>query len=330
MKDNKKPDATASSSAERAPIPVGISACLLGQEVRYNGGHKRSRYCLEILQDCFKFEPFCPEVAIGLGIPRQPIRLVGNVADPQAVGTDDPTLEVTEPLFQSGVDFAARHPHLCGYILMKGSPSCGMERVKVYQKNGYPEAAGSGLFARALMDAMPWLPVEEEARMNDPVLRENFILRVFTLHCWKQQVEPDPSFHAIQRFHARHKYTLMAHTYQGYRELGRFLADAHSMPLDELMPEYLQRLMEFLKMKAGRKSHTNTMLHIFGYLKKAIDSECKQELLDSIEQYRRGEVHLVVPLTLLKHYLKRHGSDYINEQVYLDPYPHQLGLRNYI
>jgi len=329
MKDYKDLIDTVKNESQRR-IPVGISACLLGQEVRYNGGHKRSRYCLEVLSDCFEYEPFCPEVAIGLGIPRQPIRLVGDAENPMALGTDDPSVNVTQPLQESGERFAGRHSHLCGYILMKGSPSCGMERVKVYHRNGHPDGMGSGLFAKALMDAMPWLPVEEEARLNDHVLRENFILRVFTLHCWKQQVEPEPTFHKIQQFHARHKYTLMAHTYQGYRELGRYLAEAHSMPLEQLIPEYLNRLMGYLKKRAGRKSHTNTLLHIMGYLKKSIDTQCKQELIDSIEQYRRGEVHLVVPLTLLKHYLRRYGNDYINDQVYLDPYPHQLGLRNYI
>lgn len=327
---NGSHDLTTDKTTGALQIPVGISACLLGQEVRFNGGHKRSRYCLEVLQECFRYESFCPEMAIGLGVPRQPIRLVGDDTQPQALGTDDPELNVTDALLDSGRDFAASHEHLCGYILTKGSPSCGMERVKVYHPNGNPNGSGVGLFTRALMEAMPWLPVEEEARLNDPVLRENFILRVFALHYWKKAVEPEPSFHKIQQFHTRYKYTLMAHSYPGYQALGRLLSDATAMPLEQLMPEYLNQLMGYLKERAGRKSHTNTLLHIFGYLKKSIDSDCKQELVDTIEQYRRGEVHLVVPLTLLKHYLKRHGSAYINEQAYLDPYPHELGLRNYI
>ena len=213
---------------------------------------------------------------------------------------------------------------------MKGSPSCGMERVKVYHPNGMPNTADQGLFVRALRQTNPELPLEEEARMNDAVLRENFIARVFAYDDWKTSIEPDPSYHAIIQFHSRQKYLLMAHHYEGYRELGRYLADAHQQPLPEVMQHYISRFMHHMSHKATRKTHTNVLMHILGYLKKEIDSECKQELLDAIEQYRQEHVHLVVPLALLKHYVKRFGSDYIRSQTYLNPHPHELGLRNYI
>lgn len=312
-------------------IPVGISSCLLGQEVRYNGGHKRSRYCQDVLADCFEFEPFCPEMAIGLGVPREPIRLVGEADEkPRALGTVDSSIDVTEPLLQSGYDLASKRSHLRGYILMKGSPSCGMERVKVYHPNGMPNTADSGIFVRALREANPALPLEEEARLNDAVLRDNFIARVFAYDDWKTSVEADPSYHNLIQFHSRQKYLLMAHHYQGYRELGRFLAESHELPLEQAMNEYILGFMQHMTHRATRKTHTNVLMHMLGYMKKSLDTETKQELLANIEEYRLGTVPLVAPLVLLKHYLKRYGGDYICEQTYLNPYPHQLGLRNYI
>ena len=326
-----KEKAQATAVLERK-IPVGISSCLLGENVRYNGGHKRSRYCLDILADCFNFEPFCPEVAIGLGIPREPIRLVSPSEDipPKALGTVDASIDVTDKLLQSGYQIAKERSNLRGYILMKGSPSCGMERVKVYHPNGMPNTAGTGVFVRALREVNPVLPVEEEARLNDPVLRDNFIARVFAFDDWMNTLAVKPDYHALIQFHSRQKYLLMAHHYAGYRELGRYLAEAHDQPLDEVMQHYLQGFMDHMSHKATRKTHTNVLMHMMGYMKKDLDGECKQELLDAIEQYRTGVVPLVVPLTLIKHYLKRYGSDYIQEQTYLNPYPHELGLRNLI
>lgn len=213
---------------------------------------------------------------------------------------------------------------------MKGSPSCGMERVKVYHPNGVPHHADQGVFVRALRETNPLLPLEEEARMNDAVLRENFIARVFAYDDWKTSVEPDASYHDILQFHSRQKYLLMAHHYQGYRELGRYLAEAHDKPLEEVKRHYIERFMLHMQHKASRKTHTNVLMHILGYLKKECDSDIRQEILDAIEQYRREQVHLVVPLTLLKHYVKRHGSEYIRSQTYFNPHPHELGLRNYI
>jgi uncharacterized protein YbgA (DUF1722 family)/uncharacterized protein YbbK (DUF523 family) len=319
------------SMSRKKLIPVGISSCLLGNKVRYDGGHKRSKYCLNVLSECFDLTPFCPEVAIGLSTPREPIRLVGSADSPRVVGVKNPDLDVTDQLIAYANTVSENQKSLCGYILMKGSPSCGMERVKVYHENGMPNEAGSGAYAAQIMRNNPALPVEEDARLNDPVLRENFITRVFVYSSWQDEVMQSPSLHEVIQFHSRHKYQLMAHSYEGYKQLGRYLADeAPKKELDEVLSEYILALMTHLKNRASRKSHTNTLMHIMGYLKRDVDADTKQDLLEAIEQYRSSQVHLVVPLTLLKHYLKRHGSEYIQSQAYLDPYPHELGLRNYI
>lgn len=316
---------------DRSLIPVGISACLLGHKVRYDGGHKRSKYCLNVLSDCFEFKPFCPEVSIGLTTPREAIRLVGSAESPRVLGTKDPSIDVTDKLKNYADEVSAAQTDLCGYVLMQGSPSCGMERVKVYHENGMPNVAGSGAYAAQLMRNNPALPVEEEGRLNDPVLRENFITRVFVYYNWQQEVMASPSLHEVIQFHSRHKYQLMAHSYEGYKVIGKYLAtEAADDPLDTVLNKYILDLMTFLKSKANRKTHTNVLMHIMGYLKKDIDADTKQDLLEAIEQYRTNEVNLVVPLALLKHYLKRFGSEYIQSQAYLDPYPHELGLRNYI
>jgi uncharacterized protein YbbK (DUF523 family) len=261
---------------KKPSIPVGISACLLGHKVRYDGGHKRSRYCLNVLSDCFDFVPFCPEVAIGMSTPREPIRLVGSAESPRVVGVKDSSIDVTDKLKDYADKVADKHTELCGYILMKGSPSCGMERVKVYHENGLPNEAGTGAYAAQLMRNKPALPVEEEGRLNDPVLRENFITRVFVYYSWQQEVLPDPSLHKVIQFHSQHKYQLMAHSYEGYRELGHYLAEeAAQQPLEQVLETYILSLMTHLKKRASRKTHTNTLMHIMGYLKRDIDGETK-------------------------------------------------------
>ncbi|MBZ0331203.1 DUF523 and DUF1722 domain-containing protein [Halomonas sp. ANAO-440] len=322
----------AETSSPKSAIPLGISACLMGEPVRYNGGHKRSRYCLEVLQDCFAFEPFCPELEAGLGVPREPIRLVGTPGEPPRVkGTVDPELDVTERLKEVGQAFVVRHRHLRGFILMKGSPSCGLERVKVYDENGTPSHSDSGCFVHVLREHFPELPLEEEARLNDAVLRENFISRVFAFDDWKRHVEGVTDFHALIQFHSRQKYLLMAHHVESYRVLGRYLgSEAHAMPLEQVKHSYLRRFMAALSRLATRKTHANALMHVMGYLKQELDRAAKQDLLQAVEEYRLGHVPLAVPVRLLNHYVKRHGSDYIRQQTYLNPHPYELGLRNTI
>ncbi|WP_299733436.1 DUF523 and DUF1722 domain-containing protein [uncultured Endozoicomonas sp.] len=332
-------------------ITLGISSCLLGQKVRYNGGHKRSSFCVNTLDRFFHFEPVCPEMAIGLGTPREPIRLVGELAEPQetkslqlmsssdpqkalkvrVVGTETASLDVTDALEKFGHEKAATLKGISGYVLMQKSPSCGMERVKVYHENGHPLGESSpGAYAKVLMEEKPLLPIEEEGRLHDPVLCENFFTRVYAYHRWQTMVLQKPSYKALGDFHSTHKYMLMAHYPQGYEELGQIVAKGRQLPLEELLDEYFTHFMQALKRRANRKSHTNAMMHILGYVKKTVDSKERNQFLTLVEEYRQQMVPLIAPMTMLRHFVENHGSDYIKSQTYLNPHPDQLGLRNQI
>lgn len=312
-------------------IKVGISACLLGAPVRFNGGHKQSHLCKDVLSQYFTYVSVCPEQAIGLGTPREPIRLVGETSNPRAVGTVNAELDVTDALTAYGQRTAAELTDLCGFILMQKSPSCGMERVKVYQYSGHTaEHGGVGLFAAALMLAQPNLPVEEDGRLNDPVLRENFITRVFAYAQWQQLLSSGLTRKKLYDFHARYKYQLMANSPADCSALGRLLASNHQLRLGILATQYFSRFMSALKKIANRGSHTNVLQHISGYIKRSLAADERQELQTLISQYRSGIVPLIVPLTLLKHHFKRHPDHYIAGQVYLQPHPENLSLRNAI
>lgn len=310
---------------------IAISACLLGAEVRFNGGHKESRLCSQALIEHFDFVPLCPEVAIGLGIPRQPIRLVGDSAKPQAVGSVDSTLDVTHALHDYGASMAATHTDICGYIFMQKSPSCGLERVKVYQDGGRPaELSGRGIYANAFCAAHPDLPAEEDGRLNDPVLRENFLTRVYAYSAWQDLLKAGLTRRSLTEFHARYKYLLMAHHPVQYKTLGNLLGSLGKNPPQAIAAQYFSELMKALKKCATRRTHTNVLQHISGYLKQSISREDKQEMQQLIGQYLHGVVPLVVPLTLLKHHFRLHPDPYIARQVYLQPHPENLSLRNAI
>ncbi|MDT8397479.1 MAG: DUF523 and DUF1722 domain-containing protein [Pseudomonadales bacterium] len=239
-------------------IKVGISSCLLGQAVRYNGGHKHSETCSGDLGRYFDYVPVCPEVGIGLGVPRKPIRLVGDPADPRAVGVENPDFDVTARLQDFGRKKAPELADLSGYIFIKGSPSCGLFRVKVYRRNGYPEAtAGTGIYAKVITDSYPLLPVEEDGRLQDPVLKENFVTRVFAYAHWQALKQQGLSARRLIEFHSRYKYTLLAHDRQAYSELGRLLADAGREDPEALGQSYFARLMQALTKKATRRTHTS-------------------------------------------------------------------------
>jgi len=323
-------------SDARPVIRVGISACLMGQPVRFNGSHKRSRFCTDVLSQYVEFVPICPEVAIGLGTPRQPIRLVSesaNSEDIRAVGTDNPDLDVTAPLHAYAHEQASQLDDLCGYILMQKSPSCGLFGTKRYLANGHPEGTTAGIYAREFQRLQPLLPMEEAGRLNDDALRENFLVRVFTLHDWRTLLsERAENLTAgdLIRFHSRYKYLVMAHSLVHYKAIGHLLADiGHHSPHD-IAQTYIQELMAALAKPASRKMHTNTLMHMQGYLKRGMSAGDKQELTAIIHQYRQGIVPLVVPLTLLKHHLNHQDdiADYARQQVYLNPHPYELGLRN--
>ncbi|KPA94351.1 YbgA family protein [Pseudomonas asplenii] len=319
------------SSVSRTKPKIAISACLMGAEVRYNGGHKESRLCSQSLSEHFDFLPVCPEVAIGLGTPREPIRLVGDPQQPRAVGTVHGERDVSRALTDYGTRMANELTDICGYIFMQKSPSCGLARVKVYQDRGRPaEHAGRGLFAAAFCALHPDLPVEEEGRLNDPVLRENFLTRVFAYADWQQLLAAGLSRRALTEFHSRHKYLLMAHNPEQYKVLGNLLGSMGRADPNEIGPHYFSQLMSALKKCATRRTHTNVLQHLSGYLKHSISAEDKQEMQQVIGQYRLGIVPLVVPLTLLKHHFRQYPDPYVGLQVYLQPHPENLSLRNSI
>ncbi|MBB1611912.1 hypothetical protein A9978_05600 [Pseudomonas sp. UMC65] len=310
---------------------IAISACLMGVEVRYNGGHKESRLCSRVLSDYFDFVPLCPEVAIGMGTPREPIRLVGDPEQPRAVGTVDASLDVTLPLAEYGERMAAQVDDICGYIFMQNSPSCGLERVKVYQANGIPHRnGGRGIYAQAFCAQHPNLPVEEAGRLNDPVLRENFLTRVYVYRDWQALLKQGLTRRALTDFHSRCKYLLMAHHPEQYKALGNLLGSMGKGDATLIGPRYFSQLMEALSRCATRGTHSNVLQHLSGYLKQAISSADKQEVQHVIGQYRHGIVPLVVPLTLLKHHFRQHPDPYIAQQLYLQPHPENLSLRNAI
>jgi len=312
------------------PIKIAISACLLGHSVRFNGGHKESQLCTQTLAQHFAFIPVCPEVAIGLGTPREPIRLVGDPAAPKAIGTVHRERDVTQPLAQYGQQMAAALTGISGYILMQKSPSCGMERVKVYQENGYPAGGAAGVYTQAFAQANPDLPMEEDGRLNDPVLRENFLVRVFAHAQWQQLLHSGLTRQSVLDFHTRYKFQLLAHDPAQYKVLGRLLAEIGLHPIQEIGAHYFSHFMRALKKPATRGTHSNALQHLSGYLKDHLDSPDRQEIHQLIGQYRQGQVPLVVPLTLLKHHLRRHPEPYLAHQAYLQPYPESLSLRNAI
>lgn len=308
-------------------IPVGISSCLLGQPVRYDGGHKLDNYIVGTLANYFDFRPFCPEVAIGLGTPRPTIQLVKTDTGIRCLGVKNPEHDVTEPLRDYANQQKTAHSDLCGYILKKGSPSCGMTRVKVYS-NGQPQQAGVGIYAEAMMQNNPLLPVEEEGRLGDPGLRENFIQRVYVLHRWKQLLAEGLTPQRLTHFHAQHKLIIMSHA--SYADLGQLLATVSKDNILSVAEAYIAQLMAKLKKPATRKSHVNVLQHIQGYLKKELDAADKSELCELIERYRDGDVPLIVPLTLLKHHFRKTPDPYIENSYYMSPYPGQMQLSNLI
>ncbi|WP_296265656.1 YbgA family protein [Pseudomonas sp. UBA6562] len=309
---------------------IGISACLVGDNVRYNGGHKASSLCNKLFDEQFDWVPVCPEVAIGLGIPREPIRLIGDPDHPQVVGTRDASQDFSAPLREYGNYMAKHLDDLCGYVFMQKSPSCGLERVKVYQSGGRPALKGGrGAFAEAFTAQRPDLPVEEEGRLHDPVLRENFISRVYAYIDWQALLAQGLTRGGIIAFHSRYKYLLMANNPQAYRDIGRLLGTLkRDDDPNEVGARYFSRLMQALRRCANRGTHCNVLQHMTGYLRDALDSDDRQELQQLIEQYHNGSVPLVVPLTLFKHHLRNHPDPYLMQQAYLHPHPAKLGLRN--
>lgn len=318
-------------SARASQPQVGIGACLVGQPVRYNGESKRKNAYIDALGEHLALNAFCPEVAIGLGVPRETVRLVGDIGAVKLVDSATQTIEYTVDMQNYAATVFTNNAEMAGYILVKGSPSCGFERVKRYNERGNPLGSDAmGVFADALRRLDPLLPMEEDGRLNDHRLRENFINRVYTYHEWKKLRAEGISLHRLTAFWSSHKYLVMAHHVPSYQAIGRLLANADGEYIDELAETFIRLLMESLQKMATRKSHSNVLEHLRGYLKKHLNGDDKAELGRLIEQYRVGMVPLIVPLTMLRHHFRLHRNPYIERQSFLAPYPEQLGLRNNI
>ena len=314
-----------------APLRLGISRCLLGEEVRFDGGHKRDNFLTEVLGRYVEWVPVCPEVEAGLGIPREAMRLVGDPQGPRLVTirTGKDHTRVLEMMTTTRID-ELKNMDLSGYVFKNGSPSCGIERVRIYSEQGKLSRNGAGLFARAFIEQFPLIPVEEEGRLCDPALRENFIERVFCYRRWQDLVRSGVTRQALAQFHMIHKYLLLAHHPQQCEMLGRLIGQAHQHRLKELARRYGEMFMKSLAVKATVRKHANVLHHILGYFKARLTAHEKLELLGVIDDYHHGLIPLIVPLTLIKHYVQTFDVSYIRAQVYLNPHPKELMLRNHV
>ena len=313
-----------------APIRIGVSTCLLGEHVRFDGGHKRDPFLVETFGRYVEWVPVCPEVEAGLGVPRESMHL-RRIGDQVCLVTTKTGIDYTNTMRR----YAARRVaglaahDLCGYVLKKNSPSCGMERVKIYGRSG-PVASGRGLFAEALLQAFPHLPVEEEGRLSDPRLRENFVERVFAYRRLRSGFGGRWTIGSLVAFHTAHKLQLMAHSPRLYAELGRLVAGAKGLARPALRASYEAQFMSALEVMATPKRHVNVLQHILGYFTDQLDSAARQELVEIIDDYGRGVVPLVVPLTLVRHHVRHFGVSYLQAQTYLEPHPKELMLRNHV
>lgn len=312
---------------DRVKVRLGISSCLLGQRVRYDGNHKRDSYVSDTLARHFELVPVCPEVAIGLGVPRLPIRLIGPVAAPRAVGVDDVTLDVTDSLAAYGRRQARALDGICGYVFKSKSPSCGLARVKVYPRGAGAPRVGTGIYAAAFRAAAPLVPLEEEGRLNDPALRDSFLERVFAYRRWQKLHAAGVTAARLVEFHTAHKLVLMAHGPAHYTALGRLVARAGRGSVRMTAARYIEGFMQALAHPATRRMHANVLMHVAGYLKRQLDAGDRAELRDAIEAYRRTAMPLLVPVTLLRHHFRRRPDPWIGRQVYLYPDAHELTLR---
>jgi uncharacterized protein YbgA (DUF1722 family)/uncharacterized protein YbbK (DUF523 family) len=325
----RKPDAPAWRSDE--PVRVGVSSCLLGSEVRWDGGHKRERFLTDVLAPFVDWVPVCPELELGMGVPREPVHLSRASGELRMVGTRS-----GEDWTEAMTAFAKRRTReiealeLCGYVLKKDSPSCGMERVRVRADAGPGKRDGRGLFAAALLERMPALPVEEEGRLNDAQLRENWLERVFAYRRLRSLFESRWTIGELVAFHAAHKLQLLAHSTEAYRKLGRVVAHAKQTPRAELRDHYVEAFMAALAVRATRGRHVNVLEHCIGYLRERVDASVRVSLAALIADYRAGLVPLIVPVTMLRHYVAQLGIEYLAQQVYLDPHPKELMLRNHV
>jgi uncharacterized protein YbgA (DUF1722 family)/uncharacterized protein YbbK (DUF523 family) len=312
-------------------IRLGISTCLLGEPVRYDGGHKLDRFLRDTLGRYVEYVPVCPEAECGLGTPREAMHLEGEPGAPRLV-----TIRTKRDLTELMTDWSERKvkelesSDLCGFIFKSNSPSSGMERIRIFDRNGIPHKTGVGIFAGIFMKHFAVLPVEDEGRLHDPAIRENFIERIFVFKRWREMLEKGPVSSRLIEFHSRHKLLIMSHSPKHAGAMGKPVAKSGSIPLDQILSNYEAMLMEALRLKATVKKNTNVLQHIMGYFKKMLTQDEKLELSELIANYHRGYLPLIVPITLLSHYVRKYERTYLMGQFYLDPHPLELQLRNHV
>ena len=310
---------------------IGISSCLLGNEVRWNGGHKHDKYLTRTLGQFVEYVPVCPEVEAGFGVPRESFRLVGDADNPRLVTFKSKTDHTDRMLAWAGKRVRElENEDLCGFIFKSDSPSSGMIRVKVYNEKGMPHKIGVGIFARAFMEHFPLIPVEEDGRLNDPLIRENFILQIFTMKRWRDNLTGRRSMGKLVDFHTRNKLLLLSHSQKHYRLMGKLVAGGKKIPINELYSQYQLLLVEAMRLKTTIRKHSNVLQHLMGYFKRQLTPDEKQELLEVFENYRNELVPLIAPITLINHYVRKYDQPYLKQQTYLNPHPVELKLRTHV
>ncbi len=308
----------------KKPI-IGVSGCLMGHNVRFDGGHKRDRLITDVLADHMEIKTICPEMGIGLGAPRPAIRLQEVNNETRLVSSKDSNVDYTSEMVAYSKQIMSGLSHLDGFIFKKGSPSCGAYRVPVViHTEGHRRHDGTGLFAREFMDAHPWIPVEEEGRLKDNCLRQNFLERVYALHRWQAITNPDENLAAFIEFHATHKLMLMSRNHAEYRFLGQWVAETNYATLKTRRQYYIEHFMSVMRKDVTKGRHVNVLMHIMGYLKNKLNRADKVELLNSFESFRNSHLPLSAILLLLKHHLRKYPSPYLSKQSYLAPYPQEI------
>lgn len=312
-------------------IKLGISTCLLGEKVRYDGSHKLDSFLKDTLGQWIQYVQVCPEVECGLPTPREAMRLVGDPDNPRLV-TNNAGIDYTEKMKAWGAERLKEleKEGLCGYIFKSKSPSSGMERIKVYSDKGKPVKNGVGIWARMFMDYFPFLPVEDESRLHNPVLRENFIERVFVFKRWRESVAGGKTLDNLVKFHTRHKLLIMAHSVDIYRKLGKLVAEGKKHAPGQLYREYLNLLAGALKLKTTLKKNVNVLHHLMGFFKKVLTADERREVLELIDSYAKGYIPLIVPVTMFNHFVRKYGQPYLSQQYYLNPHPLELKLRTHV
>ena len=312
-------------------IKLGISSCLLGENVRYDGGHKLDFFLKDTLGKYVEYIFVCPEVESGLGIPREAMHLEGDIFFPRLI-----TSRTRQDMTQRMINWARKRvvqlekEALCGFIFKSDSPSSGMERVKVYNEKKMPVKKGVGIFAKIFMDHFSLLPVEDEGRLHDPGLRENFIERIFALKRWREALDKELSRRQLVDFHTRHKLLILAHSPKHYQLMGKLVAGQKSVPIQDLKRQYQGFLLESLAIKTTPKKNVNVLQHMMGYFKQQLSADEKKELLGIIGDYQKGYIPLIVPVTLISHYVHKYDQPYLRGQAYLNPHPLELQLRNHV